>query len=297
MERMKERKIILCTTFREFDESVNSQIQILFLESILNQSYDNYQLVITTFGETTVKSKLEQMFGEKVCVIDENLQDYRYSLSSVVLNGLSVAQQYEESILMWSTCDIILEKDCFKKVNESYTEDMVITVHPNYVAKTIDSFCSRSLEVQDIDNGFDIFFFATELLRKKEVINILKEYYFYEWGVFEHFLVGIGIMYSKHMLNFINYSDVIKIENDRIASKEPSAFLKTCRERNIKILEKCISETQMTKKVRFLAYCHMQFKVIKWTPTYLFYVTKQTIIVFARMCKVILQRIFTCINH
>lgn len=49
-------KIILCTTFRDFKGTENDEIQYRFLDGIRQQTYQNYQVVTTTFGEK--KSKI-----------------------------------------------------------------------------------------------------------------------------------------------------------------------------------------------------------------------------------------------
>jgi hypothetical protein len=48
---MKNLKIIVCTTFRDFTGSENDDIQRLFLSSLDFQSYKNFELVVTLFGE------------------------------------------------------------------------------------------------------------------------------------------------------------------------------------------------------------------------------------------------------
>lgn len=278
-----ERKIILCTTFREFDESVNSKIQMLFLNSIKNQNYKNYLLVITTFGEKTVRETIKEMFPDNSCIMEETLEEYRYSLSAVVLNALKVAKGFEDSILLWSTCDIIFDKNYLAKINSHYSRDMVGTTHPNIITNSLDELKKRNFSFQNLDRGFDILFFSTAGLAARE--QILSDYYFYEWGVFEHFLIGIALMYSKNMLNFINYANIIKIENDRNASKEPNEFLKECHKRNWALLEKCISETQMNSNVKNLRYCHYKFKILRRNLRFSLYETKQVTLLITQKIK------------
>lgn len=285
-----ERKIILCTTFREFDNSANSKIQTLFLDSIKRQKYSNYKLVITTFDEKTVKPVILKEFPNNALILNEHLDNYRYSLSTVFLNGLNEAKKYSDSIVLWCTCDIILNENYFETVNRLYAADIVGTTHPNIIAYSIDDFYNGLNKWQDIDRGFDILFFSTELLKLPAIQEMLMKYYFYEWGVFEHFLLGIAIMYSKNMYNLINCADVVKIENDRKASKEPSEYLQKCHERNYKILLKCVEETEMSRKVRDLWYCHTKFKTLKWSAKYIWYTISQS-------CVHIVKKIINKINY
>ncbi len=269
-----ERKIIVCTTFREFKKTENDKIQLLFLESIQKQKYSNYLLVVTTFGEKNVKPILEEKFGNKVIVIDEELEKYRYSLTMVVLNGIKIAEKYKESILIWCTCDIILKTDYFSIINKIYKKDIVGTTHPNLIAKTVGDFKNKKFTMATLGQGFDLLFFATELLKQEKIVDIIQKYYFYEWGVFEHFLIGIALMYSDNLVNLVNYSDIVKIENDREANHESKIFFQECRERNMRPFLKCIREMNMPRRVKDLKYCHSKFKILKITPKWIIYVIK-----------------------
>lgn len=273
----KERKIVLCTTFREFDGSENSKIQQLFLESIKKQNYSNYLLVVTIFREKTVESFLKKRFGDRVIIKNNELKEYRYSLSTVLLNGIDVAKYYENSILIWSTCDIVLKPDYFSIINKLYTKNVVGTTHPNILAKNIENYQKGSFAMAPLGQGFDLLFFSTEILRRSEVIRIIKRYYFYEWGWFEHFLIGIALMYSNNMINLVNYSNVIKIENNRVESDESREFFERCSKRNLCPILKCIREIDMPTGIKSLEYCHSKFKILKITPYWMIYIIKPKI--------------------
>lgn len=267
-----ERKIIVCTTFREFNQTKNDEIQFLFLESIKKQKYSNYLLVVTTFGEKNVKPVLQKKFGNKVLIVEETLKEYRYSLTTVVLNGIKIAKEYKDSVLIWCTCDIILKPDYFSIINNIYEKNIVGTTHPNLVAKTVADYRKKSISMAPLGKGFDLLFFATELLKQEEVIKIIQKYYFYEWGAFEHFLIGIALMYSDNLINLVNYSNIIKIENDREANHESKEFFEECSKRNMRLVLKCIRETNMPRGIKSLEYCHSKFKILKISPGWLNYI-------------------------
>lgn len=58
-------KIILCTTFRDFKGTENDEIQYRFLDGIRQQTYQNYQVVTTTFGEKKSQKYSRCLFERK----------------------------------------------------------------------------------------------------------------------------------------------------------------------------------------------------------------------------------------
>lgn len=282
-----EKKIIVCTTFREFDGSENEKIQDLFVDSIRKQNYSNYIVVVTTFGEKKVEPFLREKLKDKVVFYEQLLPDYRYSLSTVFLNGLKVALNNEGDILLWCTCDIILNDQYFSIINSLYCDDIVGTSHPNLITHSINDLQNKNLYKQDMDKGFDILFFSTKIFLSPEIQRMISQYYFYEWGVFEHFLIGIALMCSKNRINLFNYADVIKIENDREASNDTQQFLLECHRRNWETLLKCINETSMPATVKSLWRCHHKFKVKNKKIDYYCFFTKQ---IFSHFYKVISRK-------
>lgn len=265
---MEQHKIILCTTFREFDGSDNAKIQELFLESIKSQEYEDYILVVTTFGEKNVQKKLKDLFGDKAIVINETLDGYRYSLSSVILNGLEYARKYEGSILVWCTCDIIFQSNYFTEIIRRYSPSLVATTHPNIISHNLEDYYKGVNSWVSNACGFDVVFFATEFLLQNNVERIFREYYFYDWGLFEHFLIGIALQFSANMINFINFCDVFKIANDREASNDTDEFIRVSMERNREVTDRFIEAEGVDKGILDLLFCHKKFRIIKHTIRY-----------------------------
>lgn len=294
-----ERKIIICTTFREFDDSENAKIQHLFLKSIKEQNYFNYMLVVTTFGEKNVERVLKQEFGNKVVCYEKSLSNnYRYSLSAVFLNGLNMAIDDRDSILLWCTCDIIFKPQYFSTINSLYKDDVVGTSHPNLLVSSVKELEHNDIRRQNMYQGFDILFFATKIFDDLEIRKMLEKYYFYDWGVFEHFLIGIALKYSHNRINLVNYADVLKIENDREASNDTKQFLTEAHRRNWNILQKCIAETKMSDKVNSLWLCHHCFRIKKFTFNYLQYALEQNLNYLIRIkgkssCRHLVKKMFT----
>ena len=56
-----EKKILIVTTLREFKNDIHNKTQIAFLNSIKNQTYQNYELIITEFYEKNLTSELSKL--------------------------------------------------------------------------------------------------------------------------------------------------------------------------------------------------------------------------------------------
>lgn len=129
---MNMKNIIITTTFRDFKGNINDQMQIQFLKSLKKQTYQNYTLVVTLFHEKNVKKFVEKIIGEKVVFFNSIIDDkYRYSLSKVILNGITYGQENGADILIDCSGDIILQNNFLEIVNKNYSEMYSGISHPN----------------------------------------------------------------------------------------------------------------------------------------------------------------------
>ena len=80
---MVDKKILVCTTLRDFNGTENDKIQKFFLKSIEDQKYSNFKLVVTLFGEKNVEKELNKYRFESK-FYTEKAENYRYSLTLVV---------------------------------------------------------------------------------------------------------------------------------------------------------------------------------------------------------------------
>ena len=55
---MCKKKILLVTTLREFKNDIHHSTQLAFLNSIKNQTYQNYEVIITEFHEKELYKEL-----------------------------------------------------------------------------------------------------------------------------------------------------------------------------------------------------------------------------------------------
>ena len=258
-------KIILCTTFRDFNGTDNDKIQYMFLDSIKNQTYQNYIVVTTTFGEKKVKDVVTECLGSKSVVKNVAIpQEYRFSLTDVVLSGIEVAEQSKEhSIIVWYTCDIQLKSDFFQVLIDNYRPDYSGIIHPNIVYNTLEDFKSKSGQVALLDGGIDLLFFDSSVLIKAK--QDIVDFRFYDWGVFEYFLVALAMKYSPYRINLFNITKLRKILNDRKLTKETEAYFKKCSDMNLPILQKFFNENNICDFVwEGSGYkSHFKFKMLK----------------------------------
>lgn len=231
-------KIFICTTFRDFKGTDNDKIQYMFLDNLKNQSYDNFTLVTTTFGEKKVKQVVDSNLGEKSIVVNEDIpSEYRFSLTDVLLNAIKEAEKLksgEKSIIVWCTCDVMFESTFFQTLVENYSEGMCGIVHPNIQYRTVDDLLSKNGRIETLKKGIDLLFFDSTLLINSKMD--IEKYRFYDWGVFEYFLVALAKNTSNNRINLFCKTKLRKVVNDRKLTNESKAYFKRCLDMNYPVL-------------------------------------------------------------
>ncbi|MDR2186117.1 MAG: hypothetical protein LBO80_10725 [Treponema sp.] len=254
--------IYLCTTFREFNGSRNDEIQRLFLKSIKEQSNQNYKLIVTTFGEKTVSSVIESEFPNKSKVIDVHLENYRYSLTDVLINCIEEALLGNNILILWCTCDIILQNNFFDVLEKINTFDLAGICHPHFISNTPQDYENNIITINPLRRGIDIMFFNSEIFRNDKYFSYIKNYRNYDWGAYENFLAGVAKLSTKNRKNIFLLSRIYKIENDRVVNNETQTFLNESQSRNIQTLKSFIKNEKCTKKIMDMLYCHYLYKII-----------------------------------
>lgn len=254
-------KIIIATTFRSFNNNQNDKMQRRFLQSILKQSYQNYELAITVFQEKNVQETLEPLFGDKVRFYKSDDTEHRYSLTEVFENGISCGLLNGGDIILWCTSDIILQKDFLKTINEKYSVGMAGISHPNIVIAEDSCNKIKVVEPMQISRGIDCCFFDINLFKNKKVLDIIRKYRFYNWGIFEHFLAGVALKYATDRVNIYAKAKVYKMENDRVASNDTNTFFSNSLKLNRPVLSRFISYEKVDNRIYDLAFLHMQYRM------------------------------------
>ncbi len=256
---MNNKKIIICTTFRDFTNSENDTIQHFFLKSIENQTYKKYELVITLFGEKNVKKEIEK-YNFKSTFYNAKVDDCRYSLTKVLAN--SIQGNIDNCIVLWTTCDIILSEFFFEHLASKTKSYSIGTSHPHLLFSSIEDFQkSNKSRRPRLFSGFDLIFFDSSILNEKVIRKAIENYIYNDWGIFEHFLISLNeIIPQCSMINLYEISKISKIENDRQLTNEPNAFLTESHKKNSLTFNNFLNDFKISKKYFDLAYCHIKFK-------------------------------------
>lgn len=271
------KKIIVTTTFRDFKGNINDKMQLKFLYSLKKQVYQNFVLVVTTFGEKEVENVVRKIMGEKAVFYEARKQgDYRYSLSEVLLNGIEYGKTNPVDIIVDCSSDIILQEN-FLEIVESYYADYYSGIcHPNIFYDINDKFEIVNKRIGSCNEGIDIRFFDYKMMLECE--SILKKYYLTDWGGFEHLLVGICKKRANDRINVFTETKIIKIENDRDAANETNDYMKKSFARNQRALDWFARDMKINREDLFdLYYIHKQFKITQNAVGYAWHFKKDYI--------------------
>lgn len=259
------KKIIITTTFRSFEGNINDKMQILFLKSLREQTYQNFVLLVTIFNEKNVEKIVSDILGSKAdFVYSEIPKQYRYSLSRVILNGIDYGIEKECDILLDCSGDIILEKNFLQTVNDFFSPMYAGVSHPNIF---YDVDCDYRVVRKRVGNcaaGIDIRFFDIALLNCDFVKKRLEKYILYDWGGIELLLFALSLKYGSSLINVFEETKIIKTENDREALNENNEYLQKSAERNIAVLTELTKEIgENIDNVLDLFYVHKHYKLTK----------------------------------
>jgi hypothetical protein len=253
--------VFIGTTFREFDGGENSKIQELFLDSIVNQDYQNIVLIITIFNEKTIETFIKNNYSQiKVIFVKSSLTDCRFSLTEVLLNTIKYAKNDKKSIIGWTTCDVIFQENFFSTVIKNFTSGFVCISHPQIRFDNVNNFLTNIKNKVTPKDGIDTVLFDSSVLINNS--SIINKFYFRDWGIFEHFLVAIGDIFGNKMINIYNYSKISKISNDRKTNNETNEYLSNSWNKNKLIMDKFLVEVNLKNKYYDLFFCHRKFLIV-----------------------------------
>lgn len=186
----------------------------------------------------------------------------RFSLTEVLLNSINTIKNKNEAIIVWTTCDVLFDKNFFQEIINHYQQDFCGTSHPHLTYSNLHSLKNNKQFRQIPAEGIDTIFFDANIFNNEHNKQIIQKYYFKNWGIFEHFLIAFGKKYSAKMINLWNVVNILKIQNNRILNKESDLFFTESLNYNNPIFYKFIKEEKINKKYKRLFYCHRQFEVI-----------------------------------
>ena len=259
------KKIVVTTTFRSFMGDKNDRLQRSFLRSLKKQTYQNFILVVTIYREKNIEQNVKAVLGDKaVFVYTEISEEYRYSPTKVVLNGIEYGEKNGYDILVDCSGDITLQDNALETVARYYSPMYTGISHPNIFYEIDDQFHVLAKSVGSWGGGIDFRFFDIRLLNHPDVKKRLEKYALYDWGGIEHLLYGICQPYANEMINIFEESKVIKVKNDRDAANEDSQYIQRSGEKNREKLKELACDIGIDfADFLNLLYIHMQYRVTK----------------------------------
>lgn len=232
------KMIVISTTFRDFTGGDNDKLQINFLRSLSRQTYQNFILVVSLFGEKNVENVVRKYLGNKSVFIDTIIHEgHRYSPTKTILNAIDYSIKINADILFDCSGDIEMENNFLYSIVKQYRPMYSGISHPNIFVE-YSSSGKRLLSKGQTTRGIDARFFDVNIFKNDDAYNIIKNYTLYDWGGIEHLLFAVSFKYADSMINIYNLSKIIKTENDRKAVGESSEWIKKCRSYNNEILRR-----------------------------------------------------------
>lgn len=255
------KKIVISTTFRDFDDSVNDKMQLMFLEGLKRQTYQEYILVVSLFGEKRVKTVVQDVLKEKAVFVDNTIdEDYRYSLTRVIKNGIDYAIRNQGDVLLDCSGDILLQNNFLETIVKFYKPLYSGITHPN-VFYEIKENQMINKHRGSCARGIDVRFFDVKLFENLNVYKCFEKYSLYDWGGIEHFTTAICLKYSPYRINVFRKTKAFKVENDRDAANESNEYVCKSSIRNLRVIRRLslhlgISYSMITD----LYYLHLVYK-------------------------------------
>ena len=118
-------------------------------------------------------------------------------------------------------------------------------------------------------DGIDTLFVDARTLSEFAKKDIQK-YRFYDWGVFEYFMVGIILNYAKKRIDLYPQMSSKKIVNDRDVTQETLDYFKRCTAMNMPVFKQYKKDTFLERYPAPWdgAFFHKMFKSVKPTFSY-----------------------------
>lgn len=230
-------------TFRSFDGSTNDKIQRMFLQSVKDQTYQNFVMAVTIFGEKGVPEALEEANLSHLLHYAEPGDYKKFSLTQVLLNGIRVCKkQKEDCILLWINADNMLDPDYFERIASLRGEKIGGISYPHKQYRTIEDYKTKISATYGW-YGIDSAFFCRDVFDEK-FIEAVKNYPNNDYLYFEAFIVAISAIFCKTRINLYppGYST---INNDYEAVNQTAQSTKTFGIKNIAELKRFMKDNNL----------------------------------------------------
>ena len=132
------REILVTVTMRDFKGKGTDDIQKLFLRSIAHQTYQNYKLVVTLYGEKNVENVLIEEKIKHIC-IPTKITDNTLSFTEIVSNAFQFLQKGKH-IILYTNADNVFDKNYFQEIINNFSSGVGGTSYPPLHYYSIDQY-------------------------------------------------------------------------------------------------------------------------------------------------------------
>lgn len=265
-------RILLATTFRNFDKSLEIVNQLNFLKSI-NKFSDEIDLCVTQFGEKNVKKSIYKNFSGKIIYQNIKTKKYKWSHSEVFKFALKKSLKRNYDYIGWCSSDIEFDKNFFLEIKK-FNELSMITYFPN--------ISNRKKNL--LEFGIDLFFFRVSNKDKIKMIKLLNQFPNYNWGIFEHYLFAFSEIFKLKKINLRSKAKVFKREN--IVNKK-----RTSNNYNSWLLNKIILENMLKKNKISLLFANGSMYFLAYKLINLNNLSFEMIIIYLKLSLKLVLRI------
>lgn len=253
---MSKIKILVACTLRDFKNDEHHKTQLAFLNSIKNQTYQNYLIVVTNFFEKNLKKNLDRVNVkyklENSKLLDELKKNKsKYSHWEWIYNSIKYVKG--KTIIVSSLSDIIYEKNFFMSLVSNYYSGICGTSWPQINYKNLDDFKKKkkfNISTKAyINHEFrdclyktisDVYFFDSKLLllKKNKELFMKSKIAGVGQGIFQALLFNfynqkrINLYFSTKIHNILNFNSKSKKE-ERMNLKNNEIFNEFCIKMNI----------------------------------------------------------------
>lgn len=267
-----DKKIVIAATFRDFNGNANDQIQRLFLKSIRNQTHQNYLLAVTTFREKNVARALSEE-GVSHVIFQGDAGEHRYSLTQVMLNGIKVSKEYKDSIMLWTTSDVVFDPHFFENIAARTGSQTCGTSYPHTMYDSVEDYAKRKSSGL-LWYGIDSIFYSSDVFEQPMAEESLRKYPNEGWGHGDYFFVAFGNAFYKNLINIRRYSKINRITNDRKAANETTNYFADTDTDNLRMYRRFINDFNLKTKwsnsmATFLSFKFDSIKDI-WIKAYVY---------------------------
>ena len=260
-------KILWMTSLRPIGASKeNDRIQNIFLNSILNIN-KNIKFSFTQFEDKGVKNYIKK---KKIISFFLNIKknklpkDKKYSNKLMLCNALKQYLDNDFNYLVSSTADIFIPSNLFDTLgNIKYLKnkkEFCALVYPNILNKNgiINSTTKPHF-------GIDIFIFKLKKKSIFKIIEAIKHWDQYDWGINDNFYVSLCELLNIPIYNVYKKISIIKFENDFKTIKENRNWQISSWNQNKKYFLNFLVKNKLSKMYANGSYYFLLLKILRIT--------------------------------